>query len=260
VDHYGGVIRNNFVFANRTELFSSDDGFDTGIALWQACGSRVLHNTVASTQAPFSSIEWRFSRTDVDLINNLVTHNLMDRGGNATLTNNLQNQPLSLFVDGSGGDLHLAATATNAIDQVVAPAEVSDDIDGDTRPIGSASDIGADEYGISPPAVVTDLRVSQAVTTTGMLTATLRWTAPTGALTTTLRYSNAFITTGNWSSAILLTDTLTGTAEIYTATIPYSGGTVYFALKTQGVGGESNLSNNAFWPHVDIYLPLILRN
>jgi hypothetical protein len=249
VDHYGGVIRNNFVFANRTELFSSEYGFDTGIALWQACGSRVLHNTVASTQAPFSSIEWRFSRTDVDIINNLVTHNLMDRGGTVNLLGNLQSQPLSLFI-----------TATNAIDQVAAPADVSDDIDGDTRPIGSASDIGADEYGISPPAAVTDLRVSQAVTTTGMLTATLRWTAPTGALTTTLRYSNALITAGNWNSAILLTDTLTGAAEIYTATIPYSGGTAYFALKTQGVGGESNLSNNASWPHVDVYLPLILRN
>ncbi len=259
VDHYGGVIRNNFVFANRSELFSSGDGFDCGICLWQTCGARVLHNTVASTQAPFSSIEWRFSRTNVELINNLVTHNLRDRGGIDYLADNLQNQPLSLFVDGSGGDLHLRATATNALDQVTAPSDAPDDIDGHARPIGTASDIGADEYGIPPPAAVVNLRVSQAVTDTGLLTATLRWTAPTDALTTTLRYSSNFITESNWDSATLLTDILAGNAEIYTATVSYAGGLAHFGIKTQGLGGYSKLSNNAFWPHFDIYLPLVLK-
>ena len=33
VEHYGGVIRNNFVFASRSELFASDCGFDCGICL-----------------------------------------------------------------------------------------------------------------------------------------------------------------------------------------------------------------------------------
>ena len=146
VDHYGGVIRNNFIFANESALFASEYGFDSGIGLWNACGARALHNTVASTQAPFSSIEWRFDNTDADIINNLVTHNLMDRGGTATLSGNLQNQPLSTFVDGPGGDLHLSASATAAIDQVNAPADVTDDFDGEARPIGSASDVGADEY------------------------------------------------------------------------------------------------------------------
>ena len=146
VDHYGGVIRNNVIFANESGLFASEYGFDSGIGLWNACGARALHNTVASTQAPFSSIEWRFDNTDVDIINNLVTHNLMDRGGSATLSGNLQNQPLSTFVDGAGGDLHLSASATTAIDQVTAPADVADDYDGEARPIGSAADVGADEY------------------------------------------------------------------------------------------------------------------
>jgi hypothetical protein len=146
VDHYGGVIRNNFVFAGDSRLFASASGFDCGICLWQACGARVLHNTVASTQAPFSSIEWRFERTDVDLLNNLVTHNLRDRGGTARLSGNLEGQPLSTFVDGDNGNLHLSATATAAIDQVAAPADVSEDIDGDPRPVGGASDIGADEF------------------------------------------------------------------------------------------------------------------
>ena len=81
VGHYDGIVRNNFVFAGRGELFASQYGFDCGICLWQACGAQVLHNTVASTDDPFSSIEWRFDHTDVDLDNNLVTHWLMDRGG-----------------------------------------------------------------------------------------------------------------------------------------------------------------------------------
>jgi hypothetical protein len=42
--------------------------------------------------------------------------------------------------------------------------------------------------------------------------------------------------------------------------VPYSGGTVYFALKSQNAQGEfSILSNNAFWPGWDVYLPLVNR-
>ena len=147
VDHYGGIIRNNAIFASRDLLFSSQFGFDCGICLWQACGAVVVHNTVVSTQAPFSSIEWRFDHTDVDLSNNLVSHQLRDRGGTARLSNNLDYQPLDLFVDGPAGNLHLAATATSAIDQGMQldSGLCPDDIDSDPRPFGSAPDIGADE-------------------------------------------------------------------------------------------------------------------
>lgn len=146
VGHYGGIIRNNFVFAAQVGLFSSEYGFDCGICLWQACGAQALNNTVVSTQAPFSSIEWRFDNTDVAIKNNLVSHTLRDRGGTAVLDSNLENAPLSLFVDGANGDLHLADTAVTAIDQAVSLAEVMDDIDGDGRYSGAAPDIGADEF------------------------------------------------------------------------------------------------------------------
>jgi hypothetical protein len=108
----------------------------------------VLHNTVVSTQAPFSSIEWRFEHTDADVINNLVSHQLLDRGGTARLSNNLEYQPLDLFVDGPAGNLHLVRTATTAIDagQALEPGLCSEDIDGDLRPIGTGPDIGADEH------------------------------------------------------------------------------------------------------------------
>jgi hypothetical protein len=263
VDHYGGIIRNNFVFASRSGLFASEYGFDCGICLWQACGAQVLHNTVASTQNPAaSSIEWRFDHTDVDIVNNLVTYRLWDRGGTARLSGNLEYQPLSTFLDGAGSDLHLAPSATNAIDQGVwvAAGLCDDDIDGDLRPIGLARDVGADEYRLPPPSAVTNLRVTQAITSAGTLTATLGWTAPPDAVTTTLRYAVAPISEVNWASASLITDTLPGSAETFTATVSYGGGTAYFALKSQNAEGDwSGFSNNTFWPRRDVYLPLVMK-
>jgi len=148
VGHYDGVIRNNFIFASRQELFVSQYGVDGGIAFAQACGSRALHNTIAFTNPPFAAIEWRFENSSVNLINNLTTHFLMDRGGSATLAGNLSLQPLSLFEDGAKGNLHLDPGATAAIDQAVAVASglCDDDYDGQDRPMADASDIGADEY------------------------------------------------------------------------------------------------------------------
>jgi hypothetical protein len=148
IGHYDGVIRNNVVFANDADLFGSASGFDTGIALEQSCGTRVLHNTVVSTTAPFSSIEGRFAATSATMTNNLTSHNLIARdGAPLVLAGNLQNAPSNLFVDAVvAGDLHLRATASAAIDRGVAvPAGQADqDFEGDLR--GAARDIGADEY------------------------------------------------------------------------------------------------------------------
>ena len=52
-----------------------------------------------------------------------------------------------MFVDAASGDLHLAASATAAIDRGTAVSEVVDDWDGMSRPHGMGYDIGADEYG-----------------------------------------------------------------------------------------------------------------
>jgi hypothetical protein len=147
VDHYDGRIRNNFIYADSAGLFASSDGFDCGICLWQACGARAVHNTVASTQAPFSSIEWRFLNTDVAIINNLVSHTLRERDGASALQqNNLSGQPLTLFVgNGTGGDLHLKSSAAAVINKAPVPADAPEDIDGDHRPAGALADIGADE-------------------------------------------------------------------------------------------------------------------
>lgn len=112
----------------------------------------------------------------------------------------------------------------------------------------------------SVPIAVSNLRVTQARAGSGTLTVTLTWTPPGDAITTTLRYSAAPITEATWSSAAQLTGTLPGGQSTYTATLPYTTGSVYFALKTQDTDGDwSGLSNNAFWPHFEVYLPSVRR-
>ena len=260
--HYGGIVRNNMIFVSRPEVFSSQNGFDCGICLEQACKASVLQNTVVSTQNPFSSIEWRFSQTSVDLYNNLASYNLRQRdGASAVQGGNLQNAPLSLFVNGAAGDLHLASSASQAIDQgaPLAAGRCDDDFDGDLRPIGPARDIGADEYGIAAPAAVTDLRLTDVNISAGNLTGTLHWTDPQGAVTAELRYAYYPIGETSWASSTFITNTITAASGIYTTSVPYSTGAVFFALKVQGPGGWSKVSNNAFWPHLEIFLPNVQK-
>jgi hypothetical protein len=146
--HIDGTVRNNFVAAARPELFASQYGFDAGIALEQARGAIVAHNTVASTVAPFSSIEWRFGNTLVELSNNLVTHNLREREGNpqATQIGNITAASAGWFADIAGGDLHLVGPTLPPIGAGVPLAAGVADRDIDHQPRRSPPDVGADEF------------------------------------------------------------------------------------------------------------------
>ncbi len=145
--HYGGVIRANAIVGNDATLFASGNGMDTGIALWSACGATVIHNSIGTTGAPFTGIEWRFAETSVTVVNNLVTARILARDGNPTSieAGNLASAAPSLFADVGGGDLHLAPGASAAIDQGATGYEAVTglDLDGETRT--SAPDVGADE-------------------------------------------------------------------------------------------------------------------
>ncbi|MBN2723347.1 MAG: hypothetical protein JXR95_04680 [Deltaproteobacteria bacterium] len=110
--HIDGTIRNNFIAASSETLFGTSSSFDCGICLEQAHGAYIVHNTVASTQAPFSSIEWRWDETLVFIYNNLVTHNLRDRGGSATLEGNTENAEMQCFTSISDADLHISGECT----------------------------------------------------------------------------------------------------------------------------------------------------
>ncbi len=157
VDHFGGVARNNVVSAHASGLFASEYGFDCGVCLWQACGAQALHNTVWSGDpvASFSSVEWRFAHTSATVANNLVNVALRERDGAVgALAGNVTGALAAWFLGAASGDLHLAPSASPAIDQGVVTG-VTDDVDGEPRPRGAAPDVGADETGPVVPPVAT---------------------------------------------------------------------------------------------------------
>lgn len=144
-DHYGGLVRNNMIVVSGTGIAASDVGFDSGILLWQVCGTTVVHNTVVSAIGAMSSIEYRFTRTQAKVVNNLVTDEIIDRNeAGVPVAGNLQMADLNNFVDPLGADVHLVSTS-EAIDAGVMLGEdtAHHDFDGDPR-IGPP-DIGADE-------------------------------------------------------------------------------------------------------------------
>jgi hypothetical protein len=140
ISHFDGIIRNNVIWADI-------DYFDTGIELANARGARVYHNTVVSTagESFFSSIDYRFASTQVEIKNNLTRRITMRNGASATLEANLEGVEPSIFVDVDARDFHLSARASEAIDRGVVVDGAGLDMDGETHDRGAAPDIGADE-------------------------------------------------------------------------------------------------------------------
>ncbi len=141
VDHLGGVIRNNVIYnAKGIHL-------ESGIELANVTGVKVLHNTVVSQDPPFSSIEYRWPNTRVEIRNNIVSHRIRQRNeAVAKLDHNLLNASPALFLGHAKGDLRLSAQAKDAIDRGMRlpDGQVAHDIDGVKR--GQQPDIGAYEW------------------------------------------------------------------------------------------------------------------
>lgn len=142
IGHHGGVIRNNALLADIPQ-------YDTGIELNQARGARVFHNTIAETDRAtnsFSSIDYRFANTDVEIRNNLVRRITQRDGGRATLRHNVEGFPIAWLRAPGRGDFHLTTGASGAIDKGARLAGAGLDIDGRPHDNGPP-DIGADEAG-----------------------------------------------------------------------------------------------------------------
>jgi hypothetical protein len=162
-DHAGGVVRNNFVYLapglmspGRT---ASSDG---SVIAWNSPGTQIDHNSFLLNSNEFYAIEFRFSTTT----NCTARNNLADTpvhlrdAATALLNSNLSTAKPNLFVNPVAADLHLLATATNVIDKAPSLSTVTNDFDGDPRPRGSSSDIGADEFTTNAPPRITGLRLS----------------------------------------------------------------------------------------------------
>jgi len=148
-EHTGGVVRNNIIYSSLPH--------DVVIEMVHATGWLVAHNT-ALLLNPASGLTWgmeaRYSDSQGTFAYNLTNMNIWHNreGAQGTLTGNVTNAQADWFVDADAADLHLARTATNAIDKASALPEVADDFDGDLRPQGVSCDIGADERVESKPS------------------------------------------------------------------------------------------------------------
>lgn len=153
--HEGGLICSNFIH-RRAGVTG-----DSAISVWDSPGTRVLHNTSFQSGTYPDAIEYRFPGTTGAVIkNNLADGAVRQRdGAQADVAGNVASATAGLFLDAAGSDLHLAASASAAIDQGVGLGECGLDWDGQARPFGPARDVGADEY---IPAVLPSLAASDA--------------------------------------------------------------------------------------------------
>src|SRR4029077_20104103 len=137
-DHARGLIANNFMYK------TGNIAPDVPIAVFDSPQTKVYYNTILLNGGYPNAIEYRFSgTTGVDIKNNLTDGSIVARdGASGSVGNTVSNAPSSLFANSAAGDLHLRSTATIVIDRGIS-VEVNDDIDGQSRPQGPASDIGA---------------------------------------------------------------------------------------------------------------------
>jgi hypothetical protein len=161
-DHAGGAIRNNFVCLVPGLMSASRTaGSDGSLIAWNSPGTQIDHNSVLLNSNEFYAVEFRFSTTT----NGTARNNLADApihlrdSATATLTSNLVTAVPAMFANPANADLHLVASATNAIDNGLTLSTVTNDFDGDRRPRGLRSDIGADEFTTNAPPQITNFKL-----------------------------------------------------------------------------------------------------
>ncbi len=149
-DHSGGIVRNNFIRWNPAAPYAVDAAVYT-----TSPGARILHNTILThglyrPGGTAVAVEVRFAgATGVTVQGNLMDGVVLPRDGAApTVVDNLTSADPGWFADEADGDLHLLASASEAVDQVTSPSDCVDDFDGVIRPDGvGLADLGADELG-----------------------------------------------------------------------------------------------------------------
>jgi hypothetical protein len=162
-DHSGGVVRNNFVYLTLGLMSASRKASSDGsLIAWNSPGTQIDHNSVLLNGNEFYAIELRFATTT----NGTARNNLCDAAvhlrdnATATLSSNATTAASAMFVNAASGDLHLLASATNAIDQAPVLNSVTNDFDGERRPRGARSDLGADEFSSQTPPLLNGLAVT----------------------------------------------------------------------------------------------------
>ena len=141
---WGSIACNNTIAGLGAPMYAATGYFDDGIALWGACDTWALHNTVVSPAgaATAHDIEYRYAGTFVHLVNNLVEAAPASRDAGTQdpvyASSNVQYMGTSDFVDPLTGDLHLSATAMEtAGTSIDGLAKCQTDADGKMRPLAA---------------------------------------------------------------------------------------------------------------------------
>ncbi len=161
--HRGSLIRNNIIFRD-------EPGGGAGIEVGYTPDYKIYHNTIIQNSfAPYAILygdnissgeiyynltDGPFQAVDDTLALDPWSPELKEKkavyrpsGKNpAHLKGNVTNARSDWFVAAQKGDLHLSAGAAEALDKAAPLDLVKDDYDGQPRPAGALSDIGADEY------------------------------------------------------------------------------------------------------------------
>jgi hypothetical protein len=267
----GSVVRNNVLYNNHATgiaLFQIDGAEGPK-------GNKVFHNTVhQASDGRWALLVWRawgnnFVGNNIlyhpnaarggmnflssaDVMNTTSGYNILDRitpddGGTVYTLAQWKSQghephsfsatPASLFVNSAVGDFHLAASSP-AIDRGFTLAGVTQDRDGNPRPLGASSDIGAYEAGgVSPSLMVTPISLDFGSVNVGSskdLTVTVKNTGG-GPLTGTVSTSAPFSVVGASSGSLPA-----GRSAVLTVRFsPTAAGTISKTLSLTGGGGGS---------------------
>ena len=217
------VVRNNLLYDNHATGIVNY----MGDGAQGPRGMRILHNTVdQAANARWALLMWNTSGPNfvrnnilynrnpsrggityldpIDITNTDSDYNIMDRvtpdDGNTVYTlaqwqalghepHSLSAPLASLFVNPAGADYHLAP-ASPAIDAGQTLPDVTVDIEGNPRPAGVASDIGAYERTAPPSISISDCAVVEGNAGQTPCTFTVSLSAPS-TLTVTVSYATA---------------------------------------------------------------------
>ena len=145
-DHQNGLVEHNVILA-------LNEPADAAIENNYAFNSLVLHNTVYYNEDLKHAVDWaieyRFPPTTAVIKNNSTNLPIIKRHPyprqEAIVAGNITSAKTSWFRDIAAGDVHHTGNALGN-DYPGSLSESSEDIDGNQRPSGRASEPGADEF------------------------------------------------------------------------------------------------------------------
>lgn len=142
--HTAGLVRNNMIVR-----LAGTGQRGAAISVLDSPGTIVVHNTALLSGTSSVAIDYAHPDTqNVYIANNLADAAVAGRdAASAIVEGNLATATARMFVAAAQGDLRLRGDAGRAaIDQGVFTPYATTDLDGQPRPVGIASDIGADEW------------------------------------------------------------------------------------------------------------------